>query len=179
MAQVNVELFMPGIRILRGDAVIAVVMIIFQFPLPGLSNDHTFFVRLLVSFAADRGSEDGDLDAHRPGLAKIIDLIKQAVEVALAGQGLAVVVHHHRHRTDAQAVQDFKKFPGFFRTLSLLDQFGGHVLDAEPDGPQTAVAAKGQQVLVLEYIELGRFRSEEDGVAEGLAVDLAFGHARK
>ena len=85
------------------------------------------------------------------------------------------MVHHHRHRGNAVLIEDLEELLGLFRALALLDQLGRHVLDAEPDGPQAALAAQGQQVLVLEDVELGRLGAEEDCVAERLAVDLALG----
>ncbi len=86
------------------------------------------------------------------------------------------MVHHHGHRADALLVQHREQRFGLFRALALLHQLGSHVLDAEPDGPQAAFAADGEQILVFVNVELGGLGAEEHRVAEWLAEHAALGH---
>src|SRR5262249_12746839 len=143
----------------------------------GPTDDHAFLVRLLVSLAANGRRKDCHLDAHRTGLAKEVDLVEQSVEIAAAVKRLAVVVHHHGHRADAVTVENVEQFLGLIGALALFYELGRHVFDDKPDRPQAAVAAERQQVLILEYVELGRLGAEKHGVAEWFAANLPFGHA--
>ena len=123
------ELLAPGVRIVGGDAVVAVVVVVLHFLAGRFIDHHSFLERLLVALAADRGREDGDLHADGAVLAQEVDLVQQAVEIAAAGQGLAVVMHHHRHRADAHLVEELEERFGLLRTLALLDHFARRVLD--------------------------------------------------
>ena len=154
---------------------VTIVLVVLELLLPGLGDDHAPFVRLLIPLAAHRRRQDRHLQAHRAGLAQELDLVEQPIQIALAGQRLAIVMHHHRHGANPLAIHDLEELLRLFRALSLLDQLGGHVLDAEPNGPQAALAAERQEVLILENVKLGPLGAEKDRVAKAAAVDLAAG----
>src|SRR4029077_15878366 len=75
VGEINVELLAPGRRVFGGDAMVAVELIVLDFVVARLVDDHALFVRFLVAFAPYRRRQNGHLHAHRAGLAQEFDLV--------------------------------------------------------------------------------------------------------
>ena len=72
-----------------------------------------------------------------------------------------------------------KDASGLLGALPLLDQFGGHVLDAEPDGADSGLTGQWHQVGGTIDIVLGPFGADPDGVTERPATHRAACHRRE
>ncbi len=63
--------------------------------------------------------------------------------------------------------------------LSLLDQTCRQVFDPQPEAAQARIAGQGQEILVLEDVELGSLRGKGNRFAERLVAHLAACHGRE
>jgi len=110
-----------------------------------------------------------------PGLAEDFDLVQQAVVGAARPEGLAVVVHHHRHRADAVVAQQAKRFFGFDDALAFVDQRGGHVFHTEPQRPATGFMHQFQMIFHHQRVVNGGLGAPADFFVQRNAIDARVG----
>ena len=143
---------------------------------PTLSYARTRCKRLGVQLRAGRGCDHQDLQADRPGLPQQPSLVEQSVGFwSPCNQWLCVVVHHHRHRADAVLLEQAECFRGLVHALALLDQRGGHVLDAKPERADAGVPREGQMLFQLQGVVDGDLGAPTDSLADWGAVDFGVG----
>lgn len=85
------------------------------------------------------------------------------------------MVHHHGHRTDARIAQKLKRLDGLAGALPLVDQRGGEVFHAEPEGATAGFVNQPQVLLHLERVMHGDFGAPAHGAGKTLAPEFGTG----
>ena len=130
----HIELSPEGAFVFGGDNVIAVELVFFHGFAAHLAEDEPVVEGFFVALASHGGREQGDLAGDGADAAEKAHLVDQAAQVAPRPEGLAIVVHHHGHGRDTGLEEEFEDGLSLLRGLTFLDQSGGEIFEAEPEG---------------------------------------------